>query len=143
MNSISPQLLSNLPECALRFFHGLANWIELTKTSKPQLESWKTAQKLLSKLKTVKIPKDGEMGDIHSVSKNTLYVPSYSSGIFVLRQLRHAFCHNALTYDVAQDQYQIVQTDKVKISGRFSLEAIEEFFQVFLSPKPKQSKIIK
>jgi len=125
--------LSDIPEDGLRFFHGLSNWMEQSKTLKPHLAKWEQGYKALTKLACIK-PKQGEKVEVPEVLPcNTLYVPYSCSGFFVFRHLRHAFCHNDIVYDEDIKQYRIALTDKVKISGQFSLEAIIEFVNVFLS----------
>ncbi len=132
MKSTTAISLSDIPEDGLRFFHGLSNWTEQHKTT-PNLISWKQGQKALTKLTCVK-SKHGKHVELpNTLPCDTLYVPSFSFGLYVLRQLRHAFCHNDLVYDKAIGQYRIELTDKIKIAGQFSLEAIEEFVNVFLS----------
>ena len=128
---------STLPEEGLRFFHGLANWLEKTKNEKKELPSWKQGNRLLTRLSCYK-PKQGTpMVVPEKCNINTLYIPTRSCGLYVLKQLRHAFCHNNLTYDEETSQYQINLTDNVKIAGSFSLEAVRELVNVFLSPITK------
>ena len=125
--------LSCIPEDGLRFFHGLSNWVEQSKTLKPHLMRWKQGQKALTKLRCIK-PKHGNHIELpNTLPCNTIYVPSSSSGVYVLCQLRHAFCHNNLVYDKDSGQYRIELTDKVKIAGQFSLDAIVEFVNVYLT----------
>lgn len=133
MKPTLPLPISNLPEEGLRFFHSLSNWVETSKIVKPDIISWKRGKSLLKTLTFIK-PKQGEqLIQPKTLPDNTLYVPSHSSGLYVIRQLRNAFCHNDIIYDAATNQYRINLTDKVKITGQFSLEAIEEFVSVFLS----------
>lgn len=132
MNSIPKLILSDIPEEGLRFFHGLSNWVEQSKISKPSFIKWKQGQKALVKLTCVK-PKSGNQVELPNVlPDNTLYLPFYSSGYYVFCQLRHAFCHDNLVYDKEKRQYCIELTDNVKIAGLFSLEAIKELVGVFL-----------
>ncbi len=58
-----------------------------------------------------------------------------------MRQLRNAFCHGSLEYDNQTGQYVIKFSDKKNIAGKFSIEAIREFVEVYLQPKePKKTK---
>lgn len=125
---------SNLPEDGLRYFHGLSNWIETAKDKKPHLVPWKKGYKALSLIDVVKYKEELP----HQISKggssqSTLYVPIYSSGLFVLRHLRNAFCHNALYFDDLTKQYHIITNSEVKIFGQFSLEAIIDFTNAFFN----------
>ncbi len=131
--SVSGIPLSRIPEDGLRFFHGLSNWVEQYKTSKskPHIMTWEDGQKVLTKLNCVKLKHPIKLPN--TLPCNTIYVPSFSSGFYVLSQLRHAFCHNDFVYDEAIGQYRIMLTNKVKIAGQFSLAAIEEFVSAFLS----------
>ena len=99
---------------------------------KPSLLTWKQGQKGLSHLKCIKSKHGKKVEEPQIIQNDTLYIPFYSSGIFVLRQLRNAFCHNALKYESSARQYRISLTDKVKITGRFSLKGINDFFNAFL-----------
>ena len=128
---------STLPEEGLRFFHGLANWLEKAKKEKPQLPSWKKGNRLLTRLSCYK-PKQGTPLEVpEEYAINTLFLPTKSSGLYALQQIRHAFCHNNLTFDEETSQYRINLTDNVKIAGSFSLEAVRELVNVFLSPITK------
>lgn len=133
--SVNSIPISRIPEEGLRFFHGLSNWVEQYKTSKskPYIMTWEDGRKVLTKLKCVKPEHNNSIELPGILPCNTIYVPSFSSGFYVLSQLRHAFCHNDLVYDEATGQYRITLTDKVKIAGQFSLAAIEEFVSAFLS----------
>jgi len=91
--------LSEIPEGDLRFFHGLSNWVEESKTSNPHLMSWKKGVKALTKLTFIKPKKGKKINCSDNLLSNTLYVPQNSSGKYVFRQLRNAFCHNGLKYD--------------------------------------------
>lgn len=133
MKSVVSFSLSEIPEDGLRFFHGISNWVEQSKTLNPHLVSWKYGHKALNKLTCLKSKHGKNVEPPKILPYNTLYVPYFSSGLYVLRQIRHAFCHNDLIYDKTAQQYYIALTDRVKIVGRFSLEAIKEFVQVFLS----------
>lgn len=130
----SPVLLPkcNIPTDGLCFFYRLMNWVEQQKKSKLHLIGWKTGQKLLTKLTCIKFKADGISIMPKAMADNTLYVPISSSGIYVIRQLRHAFCHNALSYDESTGLYEIEMTKHVKISGKFSLDAIEEFVMTYI-----------
>ena len=131
MNPALPIPISNLPEDGLRFFHSLSNWVEASKTTKPHVASWRKGQRLLKQLTCIK-PKQGKQIVLpETMPDNTLYVPSNSHAYFILRQLRHAFCHNGIIYDETTKQYKL--TDKTKITGQFTLEAIIEFTNVYLS----------
>ena len=124
--------LSNLPEDGLRFFHGLTNWVQQTKCNKLNTIKWGKGHKALFKLHCIKLTKGDSIPDVTNIGSDTLYVPNYSSGLFVLRQIRNAFCHDDIEYDNTTGQYQIALTSEVKISGRFSLESIKEFAAIFL-----------
>lgn len=133
MESKTPITLSVLPEEGLRFFHGLANWVETWKKCKPKYESWKKGKRHLTKAKYIK-PKKGEDLEVPILMPcNTIYLPLNSSACDLLRNIRNAFCHNDLSYDESTQQYQIKQTDKVHIGGKFTLEAIEEFVNVYFT----------
>lgn len=124
--------LSNLPEDGLRLFHGLANWVEQAKTTKPKLICWKKGHKQLKSLNCIK-PKQNEKFEVPAtMSPNTLYVPIHMSGMDVLKGLRNAFCHNSLIYDEVNKDYRIAYTDSKHIAGRFTLESIYEFIQIYL-----------
>lgn len=133
MASTLPIPLSNLPEDGLRFFHSLTNWIEVSKVSKPDIVGWKRGQRLLKQLTCIKPNQGEQIIQPENIPQNTLYVPYYCSGFFVLCHLRNAFCHNDIIYDETTRQYRIDLTNKVKITGQFSLEAIEEFVTIFTS----------
>lgn len=127
--------LSNLPDDGLRLFHGLVNWVEQAKTTKPKLIKWKTGQKQLKGLQCIK-PKQNENLDVPAaMSPNTLYVPISLDGKKALKQLRHAFCHGSLTYDEVTQDYRIEYTDSKHIAGRFTLESIYEFIQTYIQTK--------
>ena len=124
--------LSNLPKDGLRLFHGLTNWVEQAKTAKPKLICWKKGQKQLKSLHCIK-PKQNEKFEVPAtLSPNTLYVPAYMSGMDVLKRLRHAFCHRSLTYDEVNKDYRIESVDSKGIAGKFTLESIYEFIQIYL-----------
>lgn len=133
MNYKSLFPVSELPEDGLRFFHSLANWVERAKVTKPKLTAWGKGQKALRKLTCIKYSSHNAHEIPKDIPNNTLYVPKHSSGLYVLSQLRNAFCHNNLVFDKNNKQYQIELTDKVKIAGKFSLEAIEEFARVYIT----------
>jgi len=141
MGSVVSFSLSEIPEEGLRFFHGISNWVEQSKTQNPHLVSWKHGHKALNKLTCLKSKHGKVVEPPKTLPCNTLYVPYFSSGLYVLRQIRHAFCHNGLIYDKASKQYSITLTDRVKIAGKFSLEAIKEFVQVFLSERNNNQPI--
>lgn len=122
----------NIPTDGLFFFYRLMNWVEQQKRSKLHLIGWKIGQKLLRKLNCAKFKPDEIRTIPKAVAENTLYVPISSSGIYVIRQLRHAFCHNALSYDESTGLYEIEMTEHVKISGKFSLDALEEFVLTYI-----------
>lgn len=122
----------NIPEDGLCFFYCLMNWVEQQKKSKLHLIGWKKGQKFLTKLICIKFKPDGISTIPKTIAENTLYVPISSSGIYVIRQLRHAFCHNALSYDESTGLYEIEMTEHVKISGKFSLDAIVEFVMTYI-----------
>lgn len=133
--------LSNLPEDGLRLFHGLANWVEQAKTTKPKLICWKKGQKQLKSLQCIK-PKQNEKFEVPAtMSPNTLYVPTVMSGKDVLKGLRNAFCHKSLTYDEANQDYGIEYTDSKSIAGRFTLESIYEFIQIYLQISANKKSI--
>lgn len=134
--------LSSLPEDGLRLFHGLSNWVEKAKTSKPKLIGWKDGIKQLTLLNCVKLTRVEPMNIPATLAANTLYVPKKYCGQDVFRQLRHAFCHNGLSYNQKAQQYEITITPQINITGRFSKEAIEEFLSVYLQPAKnnKQAK---
>ncbi len=133
MNNNRKILLSKLPEEGLRFFHGLSNWVEESKSIKSQLISWKEGEKQLTQLKCIKFKKGEVFATLREMEVNTLYIPEYRGGKFVLQHIRHAFCHNDLEYDMDLNQYRIKLTNNVKIAGQFSLEGIKEFASIFLS----------
>ena len=141
MSSIPKMTDSNLPEDGLRFFHGLSNWVENVKGLKLKLIEWENGQKELIRLTCFK-PKRKEPFSVPSIlPKNSLYVPTWIYGLKVIFQLRNAFCHSNLVYDENSKQYVIKLTDKTKIAGQFSLEAIREFVEIYLQPKEtKNSK---
>ena len=123
---------SNFPEDALRFFHGLTNWVEDAKRRKPKLISWRAGAKRLTQLCCVK-PKPKEPLIIPAVvPKNTLYIPTSMGALDVLRHIRHAFCHNDIVYNANSKEYTIKRTEQVKIGGRFTLQAIEELVEIFV-----------
>lgn len=133
MKSVKSLLPSYFPEDGLRFFHGLSNWIEQCKGTKQNLANWKHGMKVLTKLSCIK-PKKGEPFKIPAdLDNNTLYVPTFAYGYFVLRHIRNAFCHNALVYDKSSKQYSIQTNENSNIAGRFSLEAIEDFVKAFIT----------
>lgn len=133
--------LSNLPEDGLRLFHGLANWVEQAKKAKPQLICWKKGQKQLKSLRCIK-PKQNEKLEVPAtMSPNTLYVPISMDGKNALKQLRHAFCHKSLTYDEITQDYRIEYTDSKHIAGRFTLESIYEFIQIYLQTSANKKSI--
>ncbi len=140
MSAILQITESDLPKEGLRFFHGLSNWVESTKGMKPKLISWQSGQKRITLLDCFK-PKQKESLSVPSIlPENSLYVPAQSFGLYVIRQLRHAFCHGNLNYDVNSNQYVIKLSDKTKIAGQFSLEAIREFVEIYLQPKETKNK---
>ena len=135
MSTIPKIADSNLPEEGLRFFHSLSNWVESVKGLKFSLIEWENGQKKLTLLKCYK-PKQKELLSVpENLPENSLYVPYWSYGRYVISQLRHAFCHGNLEYDHKSGQYSIRLSDKVHIAGRFSLEAIREFVEIYLQPK--------
>lgn len=132
--------LSSIPEDGLRFFHGLSIWVEQYRRPKPHFINWQKGTKRLTTLTCIK-PKRGEKIEVpQSLPCDTLYVPFSSGALDVFCQLRHSFCHNDLEYDENTKQYKIVLTNKVKISGQFSLDAIKEFVETFLSTVNKNHK---
>lgn len=134
---------SNLPEDGLRFFHGLSNWVESIKGKRLSLIEWKKGQKSLTKLKCTK-PKQKESLVIPlEMEENNLYMPTWSCGLSVIRQLRNAFCHGRLKYDENSCQYQIDGSDEKHIAGRFSISAIREFVEIYLQPKETKIKTLK
>lgn len=135
MNTIPELKESDLPVEGLRFFHGLSNWVEGVKGSKLKLTGWENGQKKVTFLNCIK-PKPKEKRNVPmQLPENTLYVPTWSSGKYVISQLRHAFCHADLKYDEKSNQYRMELTDKVHIAGRFSLDAIREFVDIYINPK--------
>lgn len=140
MSTIPEMTESNLPEDGLRFFHGLANWVERFKGKKRYHIEWKKGQKKLTLLKCYKPKQKEPLSVPDKLPENSLYVPNWCSGRQVISQLRHAFCHNNLKYNTQLEQYEIKLSDKTKIAGRFSLEAVREFVKVYLEPKePKNN----
>ncbi len=143
MNLELPITESSIPQDGLRFFHGLSNWVEQSKVSRPHLIGWKKGQKQLVKLKCIK-PRQKESFVAPSVvPDNSIYVPISSCGMFVIKNLRHAFCHNDLTYDETTKQYEVKETGQVKIAGRFSLDAIKDFVSVYLQSANNNNNSIK
>lgn len=135
MSTIPKMVESNLPEEGLRFFHGLSNWVESVKGLKLQLIEWGNGQKKLTLLNCYK-PKQREPLSVpEDLTENSLYAPNWCSGRNVISQLRNAFCHGGLKYDVNSKQYSIEFLDKKHIAGRFSLEAIREFVDIYLESK--------
>lgn len=140
MNAIPKITESELPEEGLRFFHGLSNWVESTKGAKLQLIEWKKGQKQLSLLNSYKPKQKEPLSVPKDLLNNSLYVPNWSSGRYVISQLRHAFCHGNMKYDDKSEQYLIDLTDNVHITGKFTLEAIREFVEIYLQPKETKNK---
>lgn len=139
--AISSLPLNNIPEDGLRFFYGLSIWVEQYKKLKPHFINWQKGIRHLTKLTCIK-PDRGEKIEVpQSFPCDTLYVPASSSALDVFCQLRHSFCHNDLKYDEEIKQYRIELTDKVKITGLFSLDAIKEFVEAFLSTVNKNHKV--
>lgn len=137
--------LSNMSYEGLRFFHSLSNWVAQYKKPKPHLKEWKQGQKHLTKLKCIKPPQKKPANIPSELPENTLYVPTSSSGLTVIIQLRNAFCHNNIKYDETRNEFEIAKTKHVSIAGRFSLDAIIEFISVYLdstnnTKKQKKSK---
>ncbi|MDE6492760.1 MAG: hypothetical protein K2L37_06405 [Lactobacillus sp.] len=131
MDSDSLMSSNDIPDEGLRFFHSLSNWVEQIKGSHPAIIKWKNGQRQLTKLQCIKPCQKESITLPHVLPDNTLFIPISSGGLSVIRQLRHAFCHNGLTYDRASMQYEINQTNQIKIVGRFSLDAIKEFVSVY------------
>ena len=140
MSMIPEMTESKLPVEGLRFFHGLANWVESVKGKKLHLIEWKEGQKKLTLLKCNKPKQKEPLSVPEKLPENSLYVPNWCSGRDVISQLRHAFCHNNLKYDTQSEQYEIKLSDKIKIAGQFSLETIIEFVNVYLEPKVLKNK---
>lgn len=135
MSTIPGMVESNLPEDGLRFFHGLSNWVESVKGLKLELIEWKNGNKKLTLLNCIKSKQKKPLCIPDDLPENSMYVPCQYSGRQVISQLRHAFCHGNLKYDDKSEQYNINLTDKVHIAGKFSLEAIREFVNIYLEPK--------
>lgn len=136
MESVSTLILSEIPEDGLRLFHGISNLVEQVKvkTTKFNLVGWQKGQKCLTILNCIK-PKQNESLIVpKDLPENTLYVPVSFSGMDVIRHLRNAFCHNGLTYNKITGDYMIKRMEQKSISGRFSIEAINEFLEVYLQP---------
>ena len=143
MESVSTLTLSDIPEDGLRLFHGISNWVEQAKTTKPKLIGWRKGQKCLTTLNCIK-PKQNESLKVpENLPENTLYVPINFSGLAVIRHLRNAFCHNGLTYNKIKGDYMIKHTGQKSISGRFSIDAINEFLDVYLQPYQQNIKLKK
>lgn len=132
---------SDLPDEALRYFHGLSNWVELSENLNLKLINWREGLKNLSKISCIKTRQKEAFVVPAKLEDNTLYFPSYTRGWFAIKAIRNAFCHNGLTFDQNSAQYSIGQNGKFKIAGQFTLEAIRDFVDVYMQPKPqKKSK---
>lgn len=131
---------STLAADGLRIFHGLSNWYEQHKNSKPRLIEWTEGEKLLTRIHCVKPKKQEKLQLPSPMERDTLYITSWTmSGFDVIRHLRNAFCHNGLNYNETTSEYEIRNNSLIKIAGRFSLEAILDFIQVYIQPqKPKK-----
>ena len=138
MTNIPVMTESNLPEEGLQFFHGLANWVEATKSLKISLIEWKKGQKKLTLLNCFKSKPNEPLLVPEDLPENSLYIPNWISGRKTISQLRHAFCHGKLEYEEKTKLYRITPSDRVKIAGSFSLETIQEFVNVYLEPKERK-----
>ena len=92
-------------------------------------------QKKLTLLNCNKPKKKEPLSVPDKLPENSLYVPTQSCGRNVIYQLRNAFCHGSLKFDDNSKQYQIEFYNKKHIAGSFSLEAIQEFVNIYLEPK--------
>lgn len=128
-----------IPEDGLKFFHSLSVWVEESKRQKARRIQWGKGQNEISILTCVKYPK-GIFTEPQEMMDNTLYVPSYSSGYYVICQLRHAFCHADIAYNSTNGQYEIHESEKVHIAGKFSLDAIKEFVLVYIQQTQPQNQ---
>ncbi|MDO4319345.1 MAG: hypothetical protein Q4C34_02100 [Bacteroidales bacterium] len=122
---------SNIPEEGLCFFHTLANWVEEKKKG-CKLIKWKTGQEKLKKLTCIRIKQNAIVDITLDMQAETLYVPARMGALFVIKQIRHAFCHNNIKYDDKTGEYIIMRTNKVKIAGRFTLDALKEFIHIYV-----------
>ena len=145
MKASFPIPQTNMPEEGLRLFHSISNWVEKNKTRKIHLISWKDGQKHLSLLRCIKLTDSGQPNIPVDLPDNTLYIPKYSYGLYVIRHIRNAFCHNGLTYDDRTKDYHIniKLTNEKMIAGRFTLDAIIEFIAVYVQPAKQKDRILK
>lgn len=121
---------NDLPPDGLIFFHKLTNWYENNKSA--IFYNWGKKSKKLKKLQFVR-PEKGEKLELpKELAKDTLYLPKFNYGAKkVIENIRHAFCHNGISYDKANKQYIIRETKKIHIDASFSLEAINELSVFF------------
>ena len=132
MNQTDLIPISNFPKEDLRLFHGIANWVEESKNNKPKLISWRKGIQQVKNLSCQK-PKQKEKLKIPEIiPDNTLFIPVYMGGKDVIKQIRHAFCHAALSYDENSKDYTIKVSPHIKIAGKFTVQAIKEFIGIFL-----------
>lgn len=134
MNPIPNMTESNLPEDALRFFHGLSNWVEQQKRSKSKLILWEDGIKDFKALSWTKAKKGQKICVNSPIPENTLFLPYRCSGFHAIKQLRHAFCHNGISYDKESTKFTITNTKLINLAGNFTLDAIKQFVKVFTQP---------
>lgn len=131
-NSLLPHV--SIPDEVLQLFYRITVWSESDRISKSKikLKGWKNAIKGQNIIKCIKFKEVSEIPHQSNIVNNTLYVPSYSSSRYVLRQLRNVYCHNALKYENQSNQIMITRNDHVKICGSLSIEALKELIEHLL-----------
>lgn len=128
MSKILPP--SPLPVDVLEYLYRITVWIEEKDC---HTKSWGKGIKLISKIAFIKHSKNTPYPN--SLQNDTLFIPKNYSAKAILRQVRHALCHNAVTFDNKTGQIILKKSKNTKIVGSFTLEGIKEFVNAFLLSK--------
>lgn len=129
-----------LPNDMVQTLSDILSWVEADKQEKQNVLPSRKARKSLSGVEIVRKKKIEVPQSPDSTQPNTLYVPLTYPGWQILRQIRNAFAHNALSYDNDSNQLIISRNKHVEISGMISSSGLKNLFFAFVKPKNAKTK---
>lgn len=122
---------NSLPSKDIEFFYRITMWAQKFKETQIEGAKWKDVEKSCSLIQFIK-PKSGEKLSIpDEIASGTMYLPLQSGSKTILRDIRNAFCHDALVYDAEKEEYLIEPNKHTKIAGKFTIKGIQEMIEAY------------